>query len=108
MYDDPKLTTDAKLARKLEIIAQLRAQHEALKVKWGGKSPFDEWFAEPINNAKLNTVSAYYDLVPAFAALLRSKNGDLDDFYLAVAQLGKMPIEKRHRELEKYLKQVAP
>ena len=78
--------------RKQEIIAQLRAQHAELKATWGGKSPFDDWFAEPINNAKLNTISAYYDLVPAFDALLRANGGDMEKFYQAVARLGKLPI----------------
>jgi len=108
IYDDPKLTVPAKLARKQQIIAQLRAQHDALKAFWGGASPFDDWFAEPINNAKLNTVSAYYDLVPAFAALLRSNHGDLEKFYQAVARLGKLPIQRRHQELEACLHQELP
>jgi predicted aminopeptidase len=108
MYDDPKLDESAKLARKQEIIAQLRARHQALQASWGGKSPFEEWFAEPINNAKLNTVSAYYDLVPAFAALLRSDHGDLEKFYQDVARLGKLPILKRHQELDAYLHQEPP
>ena len=108
VYGDPKLTDAAKLARKQEIIAQLRADHAALKATWGGKSPFDDWLAEPINNARLNTISAYYDLVPAFAALLRAKDGDLESFYEAVGRLGKMPIQQRHWELEGYLRQQAP
>ena len=108
VYDDPKLLDTAKLARKQEIIAQLRADHAALKASWGGKSPFDDWFAEPINNAKLNTVSAYYDLVPAFAALLRANDGDLGKFYQAVGRLGKMPIQQRRRELESYPRQQPP
>lgn len=108
MYDDPKLTVAEKLARKEEIIAQLRAQHDALKASWGGKSPFDDWFSEPINNAKLNTISAYYDLVPAFAALLRANQADLEKFFQEVARLGKLPLPQRHQELEAYLHQEPP
>ena len=86
-----------------DIIAQLRAKHSDLKASWGGQSPYDGWFAEPINNAKLNTVSAYYDLVPAFDALLRANGGDLEEFYHAVAQLAKPPLPERHRQLQAYL-----
>jgi predicted aminopeptidase len=82
LYDNPKLSDTAKLS---------------------AKSPFDQWFAEPINNAKLNTISAYYDLVPAFDALLRANGGDLEQFYQAVARLAKLPVPERHRQLESYL-----
>lgn len=103
LYDNPNLSDTAKLSRKQDIIAQLRARHAELKASWGGQSPFDGWFAEPINNAKLNTVSAYYDLVPAFDALLRANGGDLEKFYQAVARLGKLPVPERHRQLASYL-----
>jgi predicted aminopeptidase len=103
VYGDPKLSDDAKLARKQDIIAQLRAKHTELKDSWGGNSPFDKWFNEPINNAKLNTISAYYDLVPAFNALLSANGGDLEKFYEAVARLGKLSLPERHRQLEAYL-----
>jgi predicted aminopeptidase len=103
LYDDPHLSDAAKLARKQEIIGQLRARHAALKASWGGKSPFDDWFDEPINNAKLNTVSAYYDLVPAFNALLLANDGDLEKFYQAVARLAKLPIPQRHQQLQAVL-----
>jgi predicted aminopeptidase len=106
-YADPKLSDAEKLTRKEEIIADLRARHNALKAGWGGKSPYDEWFAEPINNAKLNTVSAYYDLVPAFAALLHADNNDLEKFFQDVARLGKLPLAERHQQLRAYLKPPA-
>jgi predicted aminopeptidase len=103
LYDNPSLSDAAKLSRKQDIIAQLRARHDELKASWGGKSPFDHWFDEPINNAKLNTVFAYYDLVPAFDALLRANGGDLEQFYQAVARLGKLPVPERHLQLQSYL-----
>jgi predicted aminopeptidase len=103
VYDDPSLSDAAKLSRKQDIIAQLRARHAELKASWGGKSPFDQWFDEPINNAKLNTISAYYDLVPAFDALLRANGGDMEQFYQAVARLAKLPMPERHLQLQSYL-----
>jgi len=103
LYDNPNLSDTAKLSRKQDILAQLRASHSQLKASWGGQSPYDEWFDQPINNAKLNTISAYYDLVPAFDALLRANAGDLEEFYQAVAQLAKLPLPERHRQLQSYL-----
>jgi predicted aminopeptidase len=100
VYANAGLSTAAKLAGKQAIIAQLRSDHAQLKSAWGGASPYDDWFAEPISNAKLNTISAYYDLVPAFAALLRANDGDLDKFFQAAACLGKLPLPQRRHELE--------
>jgi predicted aminopeptidase len=104
VYGDGRWPDSEKLRRKEEIIERLRARYAAVKQTWGGETGYDEWFAEPINNAKLNTVSAYYDLVPAFQGLLRAQGGDLEKFYGAVAALGKLPAEKRHQALQEYLK----
>jgi predicted aminopeptidase len=104
VYEDARLPGAAKLRRKAEIIAQTRVNYAKLKQSWGaGKSGYDGWFAEPLNNAQLNTVAAYYDLVPAFQALLRAKGGDLEKFYAAVEELGKLPLEQRHAALRAYL-----
>lgn len=103
VYKDPQLADAAKLERKNQIIAQLRADYSALKKQWGGKeSGYDHWFAQPINNAKLNTVSAYFDLVPCFQAMLRANGGNLDDFFHAVEQLAKLPLKERHAALRKF------
>jgi predicted aminopeptidase len=104
VYDDIQLLEPAKLQRKAEVINRMRAQYAALKKSWGeSKSGYDYWFDEPINNAKLNTVAAYYDLGPAFQGLLRAQGGDLGKFYEAVEKLGQEPLEKRHDALQAYL-----
>jgi len=104
VYDDPGLPKTAKLQRKAEIITQMRARYASVKDRWGlEKSGYDNWFAEPVNNAKLNIVAAYFDLVPAFQAVLRAKGGDMEKFYAAVADLAKLPLDKRHQALVAYL-----
>jgi predicted aminopeptidase len=107
MYDDPRLTDAVKLQRKKEIIDEMRAKHDKVKnEKWGGHSRYQHWFSSEINNAKLNTVAAYYTLVPAFRALLKANDGDMEKFYRAVEQLGKMPKQKRHEALEASLQKT--
>jgi len=104
VYEDDRLPEAAKLQRKVEIIAQMRAHYVQLKKIWGvEKSGYDGWFSEPVNNAQLNIVAAYFDLVPAFQALLRAKGGDMEKFYEAVAGLANLPLEKRHQALSAYL-----
>jgi predicted aminopeptidase len=103
VYTNASLTDPEKLKRKEEIIARLRADYTKKKVEWHDNG-YDGWFAEPINNAKLNTISAYFEFTPAFTALIRAQNGDMEKFYAAVEALGKLPIEERHTKLRAYLK----
>ena len=90
---------------KRRIIEALRREYEALKESWGGDADYDGWFEQPINNAKLNSVAAYYDLVPGFERLLEANNGDLEKFYGEVKLLAAAPREQRHQRL-RYLAEI--
>jgi predicted aminopeptidase len=104
VYGDARLPEAEKLQRKGEVLVLMRVNYAKLKANWSvPASGYDPWFAEPLNNAQLNTVAAYFDLVPAFQALLRANGGDMEAFYAAVGDLAKMPLEKRHQTLRAYL-----
>jgi predicted aminopeptidase len=81
------------------ILQQMRQKYARLKAHWGGADDYDAWFAKGINNAKLNSVAAYYDLVPAFEHLLAANGRDLEKFYQAVERLAKEPKKKRKQTL---------
>ena len=66
--------------QKRVILDRLQQEYAQLKAQWGGDSQYDEWFARTVNNAKLNSVAAYYDLLPGFKRLLEMKGGDLGSF----------------------------
>ena len=97
----PAMTTDLKRQRKQEIIDGLRQDYAKLKASWGGNPEYDGWFSRPINNAKLNTIATYYELVPRFNRLLAKFNGDLPKFYAEVARMAKLSKEERDAILEK-------
>jgi predicted aminopeptidase len=100
VYSNDALPDIEKLRRKAEIIGELRGNYAKLKTRWGvKKSGYDGWFSEPINNAKLNTIAAYYELEPGFQAVLRAQGGDMEKFYDAISKLAKMPLDKRHAAL---------
>ncbi|MDB6034377.1 MAG: aminopeptidase [Verrucomicrobiales bacterium] len=85
---------------KAEIFQELRKDYELLKkTEWGGKDDYDRWMAKPMNNARLNTIDAYYRLLPAFQSLITSKGTNVEDFYREVNLLAKVPKEERHRKL---------
>lgn len=85
--------------QKAEVIAQLRRDYAALKSSWGGYAGYDRWFSLPLNNAQLNTVATYHDLVPGFQALLQSCGGDLPRFYALAARVGNLSPSLRRARL---------
>lgn len=76
-----ELPDNEKRERKASMIAQLKENYRQLKMSWGGQSDYDHWFSKDINNAQLNTVATYFDLVPALTALLEERGGELGHFY---------------------------
>ena len=85
--------------QKQALLDRLRREYAQLKSQWGGYTGYDEWFAHPVNNAQLNSVAAYYDLVPGFERLLELNGGDLEKFYQAAEWLAREPKAERHRWL---------
>ncbi len=93
------LTDSEKRARKQMVFQQIQKDYAKLKLEWGGNTGYDEWFADSLNNAKLNTVATYYDLVPAFHQLIENHGGNLDKFFANVKKFSGMSKGKRHQIL---------
>ncbi|MDI1310744.1 aminopeptidase [Prosthecobacter sp.] len=51
------------------------------------------------NNARLNTVATYYNMVPGFERLLKVKRGDLEAFHHEVSSMRKLSNEERMKIL---------
>jgi predicted aminopeptidase len=93
------LPPESMRARKLQTLDAMRAEHQALKIGWGGYAGYDWWFAQPINNAQLASVAIYSQLVPGFQALLAESGGELPKFYDAVRALTQLSAEQRRARL---------
>jgi predicted aminopeptidase len=91
---------DEKRHHKALIIEALRKEYGHLKRRWQGYSGYDPWFREPINNAKINAVATYHELVPAFQKLIQRTHGDLEQFYQICQNLAEKPKVKRLQELQ--------
>jgi predicted aminopeptidase len=89
-----------KRHQKASVFRRLRTEYEHIKLDWDANSAYDAWFNTSLNNAKLMSVAAYYDLVPEFLRLLQSNNNDLRQFYTACRQLAKLPPAERNRSLK--------
>jgi|SRR5208282_2537617 len=85
--------------QKQALLDRLQHEYTQLKAQWGGDTESDEWFASPLNNALLNSIATYYDLVPGFEQLLKQNGADLRKFYEAADKLAHEPKAERHRRL---------
>jgi predicted aminopeptidase len=103
---DSKLDNHQKRLAKQEILSHAFDEYEHLKKRWNGYAGFDSWMQGGLNNARLSSMAAYNDLVPAFQMLLRQVDNDLQKFYSEVKMLGKLPVDDRHAKL-KSLTQIA-
>jgi predicted aminopeptidase len=86
-------------AEKQRVFDDLREQYKHLKQQGEGNTGYDEWFAQQLNNAKLNSVAAYYDLVPGFQRLLELNGGNLEKFYQAAERLANQTKKERQQWL---------
>lgn len=86
--------------RKNNIIAELRSEYQQLKQGWPGYSGFEGFMAAPINNARLNGVDTYFDLVPKFERLLAACGGDLNVFFELVETTERMDKDERRAFLD--------
>ena len=64
-----------------------------------GHKGYTKWATQPINHARMNTVSAYHRLVPAFQQLLAACHGDLARFYEKVAAMKSLSQAERRSAL---------
>jgi len=95
-------TEDEKRAGKAAIYVELQTAYAEQKQRWGGYAGYDVWFSA-VNNARLNTVGTYYDLVPALQQLLRNNDNDLARFFDACRELSRLPQPVRHQRLQALL-----
>jgi predicted aminopeptidase len=85
--------------RKTVILAQLHAGYLEIRQRHHGDTVYDRAFSKPWNNARLNTVAAYYDLVPGFERLLQRNRGNLHAFYADVAKMRHLSKAERRARL---------
>ena len=100
---DSEQNNDQKRQLKNEILQRAVDNYTALKLVWGGYNGYDAWMQRGLNNARLSSVASYYELVPAFQALLQQSGYDLGRFYSEVRQLGSMPKAERRAKLQSLL-----
>jgi predicted aminopeptidase len=84
---------------KAAVFTRMGEGYAQIRARWRDDSRYDRAFARPWNNARLNSVATYYELVPGFERLLQSHGGDVQSFYAAVKAMRKMNKDERRATL---------
>lgn len=83
--------------KKAAVYAKLKRKAMAMVNGKSAQAAIEKWFSKSVNNARLNSLSSYYDLVPAFDRLLAKHAGDLEAFFNDLSKLKRhSPAERRH------------
>jgi len=93
------LADSEKRRRKEEVLDRLQERYRGLRARWNGFSGYDRWFAQPLSNAHVASVSTYTDLVSAFDRLRERFEGDLPAFYAEVRRLAALGRAEREAAL---------
>jgi predicted aminopeptidase len=93
-----------KREKKADIFLELENEFNRLKSADSEWSIYANWIKYSMNNAKIGSVAAYHDFVPAFNKMLAAGGGDLEQFYEQCRELAQVPKDERHRKLNSYLK----
>ncbi len=102
LYERENVSPSEVADGKARIIAALRIDYGRLRQRWPDYRDYDDWINAPINNAQINTVDTYYDLVPGFSARLDQLAGDLPGFYQDVKAMRKLSKADRRERLANY------
>jgi len=99
LYDSDRSDSEKRI-QKAKIYQDLKDDFLLIRAKNHEFSSYDTWFAQPLNNALLSTVSIYTQLVPSFQAIITQLNGDMDRFYETIRYIGELPKSERNRILQ--------
>ena len=98
------LPDEQKRERKKAVFDTMRDNYAQLKEQeWEGYTGYDNWFARPMNNARLVSVATYRKWIPAYAALFEEQGRDFSAFFERVTELSKMDFAERQQLLQGYL-----
>ena len=97
------LALSEKRIRKTTIFEKLRNEFNQLKTKKAELSAYDAWMNQSLNNAKIGSVIAYHDFVPAFQKMLIQNKGEINQFFETCRQLTKKNKDERHQMLATYM-----
>lgn len=95
-------TTDSdKHARKELALNEYRDKTTKIISAWEHGDRYQPWALDGINNAKLNAMSTYQELIPDFISMFNACDRDYSKFYQVVASTQKLNKQERRNFLRR-------
>ncbi len=88
-------------AGKAAAFDRMRADYEGYKAAWGGVTDYDAWFAQPLNNAQLASVTTYQRWLPGLRWVI--DRFGLEGLYAQMDELERLDASGREERLEAWL-----
>ncbi len=85
--------------QKQSTFTRLHQRALALDARHGGSLKLERWFNKPVNNARLATVSSYYEMLPGFEALLKQRGGDLEQYMADIGTMRQLKHDDRRQRI---------
>ena len=98
-YAVPDQTREVRLLQKNALLQRFKTSAIALDQSHQGSLKIELWFEKPVNNARLATLSTYFELLPGFEFMLRRAGGNLETFFLEVESMRKLTREERKKRI---------
>lgn len=99
VYSSVHRGTEVERLQKKRVIVVLKDKAMSLDRRHGGSLSIERWFKKPVNNARLATVSSYYEMLPGFEAILKTCGGDIDAFLAEIDAMKKLGHDERRRRV---------
>ena len=97
IYAVPDQTREVRLLQKNALLQRFKTRAIALDQNHHGILKIELWFEKPVNNARLATLSTYFELLPGFEFMLRRAGGNLETFFREVESMRKLTQEERRK-----------
>ena len=99
VYGNPGLSDETKREAKERVLKAFEKEAMIMNRRQGGSLKIEKWFEKPVNNARLNSLDTYYQLVPAFETWIAECDGDLERFFERVKAMRKLDRDERRERL---------
>ncbi len=90
---------ESELSQKQAVLERFKNRAITLDQRHQGSMSIERWFNKPVNNARLATLSTYFEMLPGFEAMLRRGAGNLEAYFNEVESMRQLTVAARRQRI---------